>query len=85
MPSTQLVKLDSSAKTRKAYYKHHHELHAYSGKLQREIAAAKAEASATREALQEERDEVDRLRQEKEDMERQLQQANVSPFLRICH
>ena len=53
-----------------------------SGRLQREVAAAKAEASAAREAMNEERQEADRLRQEKEDIERELRKTKV---WNLCH
>lgn len=48
-----------------------------SGRLQREVAAAKAEAAAAREAVNEERQEAERLRQEKEDVERELARTKV--------
>ena len=48
-----------------------------SGRLQREVAVAKAEAAAARDAINEERLEADRLRQEKEDVERELQSVKV--------
>ena len=48
-----------------------------SGRLQREVAAAKAEAQAARAAVDEERLEAERLRREKEEIERELHSTKV--------